>query len=443
MKQMLLLSVILGLLLISTSGVFAQEIPFITTWNIDESDKSLDITTTGTGYDYTIDWGDGIIDTAQTGDAIHTYDNAGTYSVSITGDFPRIYLYDSDSAEKLISIDQWGDIQWSSMAYAFYGASNMNILATDAPDLSSVTNIGYMFYLADSFNGDISNWDVSNVTDMHGLFSGASSFNGDISNWDVSNVTDMHGLFSGASSFNGDISNWDVSNVTLMSFVFSSADSFNGDISNWDVSNVSEMQDMFTSAHSFNGDLSNWDVSNVTNMYQMFYLADSFNGDISNWDVSNVTDMGYMFYLADSFNGDISNWDVSNVTDMYLMLRSAYSFSTSNYDKLLDNWSQLTLQNDVIFDSSSKYCDAGEIGRNILIDTYGWVIADSGKDTEENCSFNTDTPIIQWIKFPITNVIPLAAACDDVTEYGRAILGVQGSIENTLFICTGAGWITK
>ena len=38
--------------------------------------------------------------------------------------------------------------------------------ATDVPDLSGVTDMSGMFFDADSFNGDISEWDVSGVTDM-------------------------------------------------------------------------------------------------------------------------------------------------------------------------------------------------------------------------------------------------------------------------------------
>ena len=52
-----------------------------------------------------------------------------------------------------------------------------------------------MFYDAD-FNGNISEWDVSNVTNMEEMFYLAESFNQDISDWDVSNVTDMHYMFA-------------------------------------------------------------------------------------------------------------------------------------------------------------------------------------------------------------------------------------------------------
>ena len=52
-----------------------------------------------------------------------------------------------------------------------------------------------------SFNQDISGWDVSNVTSMSGMFFLATSFNQDIGDWDVSNVTNMHRMFGGGGSF--------------------------------------------------------------------------------------------------------------------------------------------------------------------------------------------------------------------------------------------------
>ena len=43
--------------------------------------------------------------------------------------------------------------------------------------------------------GEISNWDTSRVTNMGYMFENASSFNQPLNNWDVSNVTDMGGMF--------------------------------------------------------------------------------------------------------------------------------------------------------------------------------------------------------------------------------------------------------
>ena len=327
--------------------------PFVTTWKTTEADESIRIQVGGTTGRYTVDWGDGTVSANVRGAQMHTYDAPGTHTVRIYGDFTRIYLDEQQpNADKLRSIEQWGDIRWESMNSAFQGASNMVYRATDAPDLSGVTDTYRMFYGASSFDGDISSWnvssvtnmyqmlhdapsfnqdlsswDVSSVTDMAHMFSRSSSFNGNITTWDVSSVTDMHGMFSQATSFNQDISSWDVSAVTDTHSMFAFTTSFNQDISSWDVSAVTDMRNMFSHSTSFNQDISSWDVSAVTDMRNMFDTATSFNQDISSWDVSAVTDMNRMFDHAASFNGNISGWDVSAVTNMRLMFYGATSFN--------------------------------------------------------------------------------------------------------------------
>ena len=114
---------------------------------------------------------------------------------------------------------------------------------------------------------------MSSVTDMFGIFSTGSSirnnFNQDLNNWDVSSVTNMGYMFY-ACDFNLPINNWDVSNVTNMPGLFASAAGnlaipFNQDISSWDVSSVTNMSLMFYNSRNFNQDLSSWVVTQVTN----------------------------------------------------------------------------------------------------------------------------------------------------------------------------------
>ena len=300
---------------------------FVTTWRTTTPGESITITTGGaTPNVYTIDWGDGTISDSVSGNQAHEYAEPGDYQVSISGDFIRIYLNNMPNAKKLLSIDQWGAMQWRSMNAAFMGASNMVYRATDTPDLSVAPSISLMFYGASSFNGDLSDWDTSSVTHMHNMFDGASSFNGDLSDWDTSSVTAMDNMFYAATSFDGDISRWNTSSVTGMSSMFAGATSFDGDISRWDTSSVTGMSSMFAGA-SFDGDISRWDTSSVTDMSLMFDGTSSFNGDLSDWDTSSVTDMRWMFRDATSFNGNISGWDVSSVTDMDSMFRDATSFN--------------------------------------------------------------------------------------------------------------------
>ena len=154
---------------------------FVTTWQTTSAGETITIPVGNAGGSYTVRWGDGSV-TTHTSDATHTYAAAGNHTVRISGDFTRIDLAnDPTNAKKLVSIDQWGDVRWESMNGAFYGASNMIYNATDAPDLSRVTDMSFMFGSASSFDGNLSGWDVSNVESMNGMFGGASKFNGNLS----------------------------------------------------------------------------------------------------------------------------------------------------------------------------------------------------------------------------------------------------------------------
>ena len=251
---------------------------FVTIWKTTSTNEAITFPGLGT---YTIDWGDGSSPSQDVeNQQQHTYADAGNYMVSVSGDLSQIFNNCLPNAEKLISIEQWGDTRWSNMRHAFCGASQMTYDATDNPNLSSVSDMEGMFS-GTSFNGDLYSWDVSSVTDMSDMFNSASSFNQPLNGWDVSKVTDMSGMFAFTSVFNQLLNSWNVSSVSNMNGMFNSASSFNGDLSSWNISSVNNMSYMF-SYSSFNGDLSGWDVSGVTYMEQMFQSA-SFNGNLGNW----------------------------------------------------------------------------------------------------------------------------------------------------------------
>jgi len=178
------------------------------------------------------------------------YENPGTYTISIkdnTGEgtgFPAIHFedtaYGAKDFLKLIKIKQWGGGEWLTMEGAFWNCRNMDSDATDIPDISSVTNMGWMFSHCSTYQGGTTpHWDVSNVKKMNSMFDGAHTFNKPIGHWNVSSVTNMAGMFCDARTFNKPISHWNVSSVTNMVAMFYGARSFsNHDLSSWDVTNI-------------------------------------------------------------------------------------------------------------------------------------------------------------------------------------------------------------
>lgn len=370
-------------------------VPFVTTWKTDNpgisANNQITIPTAGGGYNYTVDWGDGAALTVETGDATHTYAVPGTYTVSITGDFPGIAFANIGDKEKILSIEQWGDISWEFMNYAFFGCVNLVGNFVDAPDLSKISSTSYMFADALVFNTSLNNWDVSNITDMTGMFRDAESFNGAISDWDVSNVVDMTLLFASAVNFNQDIRNWQTGNVKNMRDMFYEATVFNQDISNWDVSNVTDMFAMFNVTEAFNQDIGNWDVSSVTDMRSMFSIATSFNQDISAWDVSNVTNMSNMFSGAKSFNQNINSWNISKVINIQWMFAGAETFN-----QYIGDWDVSNVTNMIgVFSDAISFNQDLNNWDTSNVDRMQWMFADTD-------AFNQD--LSNWDVSNVTNM---------------------------------------
>ena len=243
-----------------------QSNAFITTWDTSLADgNTVTLALAGT-VDATIDWGDNTVTRVNTpGPHIHTYNGEGIYTVSVTGSAGAYDSYNNGGADtaKLISVDCWGQLGFTSMYAAFYNCSNLVSVPGTSDGLEAVTNMGTMFFYASAFNDTIGGWDTSSVTNMRAMFFYASAFNQDIRNWDTSSVTNMYSMFNGASSFNQDIGGWDTSNVTDMQSMFSYASSFNGDIGGWNTSSVTNMVWMFGGAAAFNQDLSGWCVTGI------------------------------------------------------------------------------------------------------------------------------------------------------------------------------------
>ena len=194
--------------------------PYITVWKTDNpgTSASNQITIPGTGTNYIIDWEE-VGNPSNRGVAVGnnattvTFPSSGNYRVAISpgnGTFNRISFSPSSDRLKLLNIEQWGDIAWSSFEGAYASCQNLTITATDIPNLTNVTNMLFAFYGCTSITTipNINNWDVSNVNFMSYMFAEAFSFNSPIGNWDISNVDDMEYMLYEASSFNQNLGGW-------------------------------------------------------------------------------------------------------------------------------------------------------------------------------------------------------------------------------------------
>ena len=198
--------------------------------------------TSGT-YNYYVDWGDGGAEENITtsGDHSHTYAVPGTYQIKIKGEMPWIYFKNAGDKAKLIYIDNWGNIKWSSMVYSYYGCLNMQGTYIDVPNLTGVSSVAYIFHNCVKFNYPV-NFDTENITNMLYAFRGCTTFNQPVP-FNTANVKIMNGMFMDCWVFNQDISGFNVHVVTdaadmLRGVKYFSTTNYDALLSAWAAQNV-------------------------------------------------------------------------------------------------------------------------------------------------------------------------------------------------------------
>jgi surface protein len=243
---------------------------------------------------------------------------------------PSVISFNGD-VKKILEVSQWGNIQWISMEWAFSECTNLNVTATDIPDLSSVTNMAAMF---------------NNCTSL-----------------------------VGNSTFNL----WDTSSITNMSHLFASAGNFNQPIGNWNVSNVTNMDWMFHYLPKFNQPIGNWNTAKVTSMMHMLHICSEFNQDITDWDTSKVTDMRSILEEDGNFNYSLGKWNLSSLSMAGNMITNS-GIDCANYGNTLVGWANnpLTPSGINIYSAAPLiYSSSASVtARNYLTSNKGWTISD-------------------------------------------------------------------
>lgn len=251
------------------------------------------------------------------------------------------------SIERILEVEQWGNIQWTSMYSAFTNCRFLKITATDLPNLNNVTDASCMFYRIPnlSVHASMGNWNMSTIKNFKGMFGGSSgvnaitdTFNPPINSWNTSSGENFSHMFEGRRIFNQNLNNWNTSNVKNMSYMFSSTPVFNQPLSNWNTSNVTDMSNMFQNSR-FNQPLNSWNMSKVKDISNMFHDADYFNQPIISWNTNKLENMAGAFVGADSFDQSLESWDLSSLTNAALAI-SGTAMSCLNYSYTLAGWAQ-------------------------------------------------------------------------------------------------------
>ena len=235
--------------------------------------------------DYNVDWGDGVTDIGQSGTTTHTYASAGTYDVSVTPtNACRILFNNGGDKLKLLEVKNWGTGEWSVMGSAFYGCSNMDVSATDTPDLSNTAgNIQTMFRGCSVLVGNSSfgNWTFPASTRADNMFRDCLLFNADISTWDTSTFTRFDQMFFNCDAFNRPIGVWNTSNVTNVNNMFNKNDfAFDQNLANWDVTSITTgtrfLNDSGISTANYDATLIGWAAQSITNSPTMDFGSSQY-----------------------------------------------------------------------------------------------------------------------------------------------------------------------
>lgn len=228
---------------------------FISSWETTKQNQSIELPLSKLGvYNFFVNWGDGCADVVMDindESRFHTYEESGTYIVSIFGRFSGLSFEKNISKNNICDIMNWGCVDFTidnRITGMFYGCKNLKISATDAPHINQNTNLKNCFRECKSIETGLSSWNVSMVKNFNSMFRNAENFNDDLSEWNLDSAISTNGMFVNCKNFNQDLSNWNVSSVRDMESMFQGAISIDFSIADWNVESVENFNDIISNS---------------------------------------------------------------------------------------------------------------------------------------------------------------------------------------------------
>ena len=348
----------------------------------------------GPTYNCTVDWGDGSTSAISTVAAeseaalTHVYSTAGTYTIRVSGTFPRINMRQSTTRTALITVENLGVMGWDSngLHRGFEQCNRMTSFVAGNTDTSAITTLFRTFRLCDRATSiNLSGMDTSNVTSMESTFHDCNALTSlNLSGISTTSVTSFFSTFHDCRALTTlNVSSFDTSSATGMTNMFAECAALTSlDVSNFDTTGVFSFSGMFKECSDLASiNLTSFDTSSAINMSAMFKNTGSLSAiDVSGFDTSSVTNFSQMFRAIGATDVRCDLFDVSAATDFSNFLQGS-TLTTARYDAVLIAWDGQTVNSGLTISfGNSQFTSGGaaEAARTSLINNDGWTIADGG-----------------------------------------------------------------
>ena len=330
------------------------------------------IPTTGSGYNYTIKTSDGQTISGITGSYTITFPSIGTYTIKISGVFPKIYFNNGGDKLKILSVNNWGIYGLGVFSYTnnFYVCTNLTAIGSDVANFNLITT-------GDNCFGFCKIATLPTDMTLNLLVTGLGMFRGNLflslpSSMNLPNLTNGSTMF-----YDGKLTSLP-SSMTLPLLTNGTSMFFSNDITTLPSSMNLPLLTNGSSMFSGNGLTSlpsGMNLPLLTNGTSMFF-TNSLTSLPSGMNLPNLTNGSNMFW-TNSLTDLPIGMTLPKLTNGSNMFRDC-TINTIRYSQLLIDMAANNPNNNVTFHGGlSKYNTAGQTARNTLT-SRGWIITDGG-----------------------------------------------------------------
>jgi len=361
---------------ILTGGVVVPPplVGFVTVWRTTAVNETITLPLTGSGYNATVNWGDGtpdsLITLGNTDPArIHAYAVAGDHTVTITGTFPKFFFNNAGDKAKLIKILNWGAVGWASggLVSAFHGCVNLNeVSATDCANMPGGSWNRVFISCSSLTSINLTGAPAASITVLSDLLALCPALvTAVLPGLCTAACTSLAQTFGGC--------------VALTSIV---------GLETWITTNVTNMSSFFASCTSLPAaevaKVAGFNTAKVTNFDKTFRYI-NVPIPVATWTTPAATLMPYMFGDVKQVSVNSAHFDmglVTNATLMYQATAGVNGLTTAHYDAMLIAWAAQSpdLKPAVPFTATGVKFSAGAAttARGVLTGTHTWAITDGG-----------------------------------------------------------------